>query len=99
IVSHKEEGALFKNTINIRKWFYQYNLSKIGKPVDRTEWGMSPQTVNAYFNSSNNEIVFPAAILQAPFYDFRADAAVNFGGIGAVIGHEVSHGFDDSGSQ
>ncbi len=99
IVSHKEDGALFKNNINIRKWFYEYTLTKIGKPVDRSEWGMSPQTVNAYFNSSNNEIVFPAAILQAPFYDFRADAAVNFGGIGAVIGHEVSHGFDDSGSQ
>lgn len=99
IVSHKEEGALFKNRMNIRKWSFEYNLNKIGKPVDRLEWGMSPQTVNAYFNSSNNEIVFPAAILQPPFYDFRADAAVNFGGIGAVIGHEVSHGFDDSGSQ
>ena len=74
-------------------------FNKIGKPVDRTEWGMSPQTVNAYFNSANNEIVFPAAILQYPFYDYRSDAAVNFGGIGAVIGHEVSHGFDDSGSQ
>lgn len=98
IVSHKEDGALFKNSLNIRKWYYDYNLSKIGKPVDRSEWGMSPQTVNAYFNPSNNEIVFPAAILQAPFYDFRADAAVNFGGIGAVIGHEVSHGFDDSGA-
>lgn len=99
IVSHTEDGALFRNRMNIRKWLYEYNLNKIGKPVDRTEWGMSPQTVNAYFNSSNNEIVFPAAILQSPFYDFRADAAVNFGGIGAVIGHEVSHGFDDSGSQ
>lgn len=73
-------------------------FNKIGKPVDRTEWGMSPQTVNAYFNPSNNEIVFPAAILQYPFYDYRADAGVNFGGIGAVIGHEVSHGFDDSGA-
>lgn len=99
IVSHTADGSLFQNRMNIRKWSYEYNLNKIGKPVDRTEWGMSPQTVNAYFNSSNNEIVFPAAILQPPFYDFRADAAVNFGGIGAVIGHEVSHGFDDSGSQ
>lgn len=98
IVSHTEDGALFKNRMNISKWHYERNLNKIGKPVDREEWGMSPQTVNAYFNPSNNEIVFPAAILQAPFYDFRADAAVNFGGIGAVIGHEVSHGFDDSGA-
>lgn len=73
-------------------------FDKIGKEVDRTEWAMSPQTVNAYFRPSNNEIVFPAAILQYPFYDYRADAAVNFGGIGAVIGHEISHGFDDSGA-
>src|SRR5690606_28199400 len=99
IFSHTEDGALFKNQMNLRKWRYEYMFSKIGKPVDSTEWGMSPQTVNAYFNSSNNEIVFPAAILQYPFYDYRADAAVNFGGIGAVIGHEVSHGFEDSGSQ
>src|SRR5690606_35084994 len=99
IVSHNEDGALFKNQMNLRKWRYDYMFNKIGKPVDRTEWGMSPQTVNAYFNSANNEIVFPAAILQYPFYEYRADAAVNFGGIGAVIGHEVSHGFDDSGSQ
>ena len=99
IVSHNEDGALFKNQMNLRKWRYDYMFNKIGKPVDRTEWGMSPQTVNAYFNSANNEIVFPAAILQYPFYDYRSDAAVNFGGIGAVIGHEVSHGFDDSGSQ
>ncbi|MBA5628518.1 M13 family metallopeptidase [Moheibacter lacus] len=98
IVSHDEEFALFKNQMNLRKWRYDYMFNKIGKPVDRTEWGMSPQTVNAYFNPSNNEIVFPAAILQYPFYDYRADAAVNFGGIGAVIGHEVSHGFDDSGA-
>lgn len=98
IVPHTEEAALFKNHMNLRKWRYDYMFNKIGKPVDRTEWGMSPQTVNAYFNPSNNEIVFPAAILQYPFYDYRADAAVNFGGIGAVIGHEVSHGFDDSGA-
>lgn len=98
IMPHNTDGALFKNRMALRKWHYEYSFNKIGKPVDRTEWGMSPQTVNAYFNPSNNEIVFPAAILQYPFYDYRADAAVNFGGIGAVIGHEVSHGFDDSGA-
>jgi putative endopeptidase len=74
-------------------------LNKIGKPVDRTEWGMTPPTVNAYNNSSMNEIVFPAGILQPPFYDPKADDAVNYGGIGAVIGHEITHGFDDHGSQ
>lgn len=99
IISHTEKNALYQNVLNLRKWRYDYNFNKIGKPVDRSEWGMSPQTVNAYFNPSNNEIVFPAAILQYPFYDYRADAAVNFGGIGAVIGHEVSHGFDDSGAR
>lgn len=98
IVSHNEDAALFKNYLNLKEWRYNYMFTKIGKPVDREEWGMSPQTVNAYFSPSNNEIVFPAAILQYPFYDYHADAAVNFGGIGAVIGHEVSHGFDDSGS-
>ena len=74
-------------------------INKIGKPVDRTEWGMSPQTVNAYYNPSMNEIVFPAGILQPPFFDFKADDAVNYGGIGVVIGHEISHGFDDQGSK
>ncbi|HKM90190.1 MAG TPA: M13 family metallopeptidase [Candidatus Acidoferrales bacterium] len=74
-------------------------LAKIGKPVDRTEWGMTPPTVNAYYSSSMNEIVFPAGILQPPFYDPHADDAVNYGGIGAVIGHEISHGFDDQGSK
>lgn len=80
---------------------FEYNraLAKLGKPVDRTEWGMTPQTVNAYYNPPKNEIVFPAAILQPPFFDANADAAVNYGGIGAVIGHEISHGFDDQGSQ
>lgn len=77
----------------------QRQLQKLGMPVDRTEWGMSPQTVNAYYNSRQNEIVFPAAILQPPFFNAKADDAVNYGGIGAVIGHEISHGFDDSGSQ
>jgi putative endopeptidase len=83
----------------VAMWNYKDNLSKIGEPVDKTEWGMSPQTVNAYFNPLYNEIVFPAAILQPPFYDYKADDAVNYGGIGAVIGHEISHAFDDSGSR
>ncbi|HZV86055.1 MAG TPA: M13 family metallopeptidase [Candidatus Binatus sp.] len=78
---------------------YARQLGKIGKPVDRTEWGMTPPTVNAYYNDSMNEIVFPAGILQPPFYDPNADDAVNYGGIGAVIGHEISHGFDDQGSK
>jgi putative endopeptidase len=78
---------------------FQRRLEKIGKPVDRTEWGMTPPTVNAYNNSSMNEIVFPAGILQPPFYDPKADDAVNYGGMGAVIGHEITHGFDDHGSE
>ena len=75
------------------------NLAKIGKPIDRDEWFMTPQTVNAYYNPGMNEIVFPAAILQPPFFDADADPAVNYGGIGAVIGHEIGHGFDDQGSK
>ena len=82
-----------------RAFNYRYLLDKIGKPVDKTEWGMTPQTVNAYYNATKNEIVFPAAILQAPFFDAKADPALNYGGIGAVIGHEMMHGYDDSGSQ
>jgi predicted metalloendopeptidase len=78
---------------------YARQLAKIGKPVERTEWGMTPPTVNAYYSSSMNEIVFPAGILQPPFYNPNADDAVNYGGIGAVIGHEISHGFDDQGSK
>ncbi|PPU97003.1 peptidase [Xanthomonas hyacinthi] len=78
---------------------YTYNLGKIGKPVDKTEWGMTPQTVNAYYNPLQNEIVFPAAILQPPFFDPTADDAFNFGGIGAVIGHEMTHGYDDQGAR
>ena len=74
-------------------------IAKLGEPIDRDEWGMTPQTVNAYYNPLMNEIVFPAAILQPPFFNFEADDAVNYGGIGAVIGHEISHGFDDQGSQ
>ncbi|WP_380936470.1 M13 family metallopeptidase [Sphingobacterium bambusae] len=92
-------SSLFDNIKGISRWSFQENLAKQGKPVDKTEWGMTPQTVNAYYSPLFNEIVFPAAILQVPFYDYKADAAVNFGGIGAVIGHELSHGFDDSGSQ
>ncbi len=78
---------------------WEYDLSRLNDPVDKTEWGMTPQTVNAYYNSANNEIVFPAAILQAPFFDPDADPAVNYGGIGGVIGHEIGHGFDDQGSK
>jgi putative endopeptidase len=74
-------------------------LNKLGKPIDREEWGMTPQTINAYYNPEMNEIVFPASILQPPFFDAKADDAVNYGAIGAVIGHEISHGFDDQGAQ
>ena len=94
-----EGGSYFENTINLSKWNFKKGIDKLYKPVDKTEWGMSPQTVNAYFNPSYNEIVFPAAILQPPFYNYQADEAVNYGGIGAVIGHEISHGFDDSGAR
>ena len=99
VESPSQGATLYSNLQNVSAWQYQKNLDKVGKPVDKTEWGMTPQTVNAYYNGSNNEIVFPAAILQPPFYNPKADAAVNFGGIGAVIGHEISHGFDDSGSR
>lgn len=99
IISEAKGGSLYKNLQNITEWQYNKDLAKIGKPVDKTEWGMTPQTVNAYYNPVNNEIVFPAAILQPPFFNPNADAAINFGGIGAVIGHEMSHGFDDSGAQ
>ena len=88
-----------QNVLNASAFEYNYNMSKLGKPVDKTEWGMTPQTVNAYYNPGFNEIVFPAAILQFPFFDFNADDAVNYGGIGAVIGHEMTHGFDDQGAQ
>ena len=94
-----KEGSYFKNMMNVNKWMMKETMDKIGEPVDKSEWFMPPQTVNAYYNPSYNEIVFPAAILQPPFYDYKADAAVNYGGIGAVIGHEISHGFDDSGSR
>ncbi|MBZ4035722.1 M13 family metallopeptidase [Flavobacterium sp. 17A] len=94
-----EGGTYFDNMKNLSKWEFKESVEKLSKPVDKTEWGMSPQTVNAYYNPSYNEIVFPAAILQPPFYNYQADEAVNYGGIGAVIGHEISHGFDDSGAR
>ena len=99
IQSPEEGGSYFQNMLNAQKWRVAENMADLGEPVDKTEWFMSPQTVNAYYNPRYNEIVFPAAILQPPFYDYKADAAVNYGGIGAVIGHEISHGFDDSGAR
>ncbi|MFP9112849.1 M13 family metallopeptidase [Flavobacterium sp. RHBU_3] len=99
IAAPEKGGTYFSNSVNIAKWSWKEDVAKLKKPVDKTEWGMAPQIVNAYFNPSYNEIVFPAAILQPPFYDYRADEAVNYGGIGAVIGHEISHGFDDSGAR
>ncbi|MCC4604145.1 peptidase [Xanthomonas campestris pv. badrii] len=87
------------NALAVQEFNYKWNLSKIGKPVDRTEWGMSPQTVNAYYSPLQNEIVFPAAILQPPFFDPNAPEEMNYGGIGAVIGHEMTHGYDDQGSR
>jgi predicted metalloendopeptidase len=87
------------NVTRARAFEYERNLAKLGKPVDRDEWGMTPQTVNAYYNPTLNEIVFPASVLQPPFFDPGADDAVNYGAIGTVIGHEISHGFDDEGSQ
>ena len=90
---------LFGNTERAGQFQWQYQLNRLNQPVDKDEWGMTPQTVNAYYNSANNEIVFPAAILQPPFFDPDGDAAVNYGGIGGVIGHEIGHGFDDQGSK
>ncbi len=89
--------SYWENLMAVRNFNYKKNLSEIGKPVDRTEWGMSPQTVNAYYSPNNNEICFPAGILQPPFFFAEGDDAVNYGGIGAVIGHEITHGFDDQG--
>lgn len=91
------KDSYFENCINANRFNYLYNLSRIGKPVERERWGMSPQTVNAYYSSNMNEIVFPAGILQPPFFFAEGDDAVNYGGIGVVIGHEMTHGFDDQG--
>jgi putative endopeptidase len=90
---------LVGNRTRAQAFEYRRNIAKLGQPIDRDEWGMTPQTVNAYYNPERNEIVFPAAILQPPFFNVAADDAVNYGGIGGVIGHEISHGFDDQGSQ
>ncbi|WP_243041615.1 M13 family metallopeptidase [Dyella sedimenti] len=94
-----KQGDYYGNVMAAAKFNYQYDLAKIGKPTDRLEWGMTPQTVNAYYNPTDNTINFPAAILQPPFFYANGDDAINYGGIGAVIGHEASHGFDDEGSQ
>jgi putative endopeptidase len=94
-----DRNDYFGNLRSVGQWSYNDMVGRLGKPVDKTEWGMTPPTVNAYYNPVNNEIVFPAGILQFPFYDYKADDAVNYGGIGAVIGHEMTHGFDDQGRQ
>jgi len=93
------DDDFFGNIKRSDQWDYDYMVSQFGKPVDRTRWGMTPPTVNAYYSPVNNEIAFPAGILQFPFFAFSADDAINYGGIGAVIGHEMTHGFDDSGRQ
>ncbi len=92
-------SSFYNNAVFANEFEFRRDLGKIGKPLDRSEWGMTPPTVNAYYNASMNEIVFPAGILQPPFYDPQADDAFNYGGIGAVIGHEMTHGFDDKGAQ
>lgn len=94
-----DRNNYFQNLIECSEYEYQYQVNKVGKPVDRNEWGMTPSTVNAYYNPTFNEIVFPAGILQFPFFDPNADDAINYGGIGMVIGHEMTHGFDDQGAQ
>lgn len=94
-----EKDSYWENNKRANAWGYQEMLAKIGKPVDKDEWLMSPQTVNAYYNPTTNEICFPAAILQPPFFDMEADDAFNYGAIGVVIGHEMTHGFDDQGRQ
>ena len=99
IVKAPESASYFANAVNAARFQVEEDLAKLGKPVDKKEWIMTPQTVNAYYNPLFNEIVFPAGILQPPFYNYRADEAVNYGGIGSVIGHEISHAFDDQGSQ
>ena len=92
-------GDHYGNVLRAQEWAYQQELAKLARPVDKKEWGMTPQTVNAYYSPTTNEIVFPAARLQPPFFQLNADDAINYGAVGGVIGHEISHGFDDSGSQ
>jgi putative endopeptidase len=94
-----DRNDFYNNVKKAAMWQYQFMLSRLGKPVDKTQWGMTASTVNASYSASNNDITFPAGILQFPFFDFGADDAVNYGGIGAVIGHEITHGFDDQGRQ
>jgi putative endopeptidase len=94
-----DRGDFFGNAMSVKAHDTKERLGKLSKPVDKTEWGMTPPTVNAYYNPTNNEIVFPAGILQFPFFNVNADDAINYGGIGMVIGHEMTHGFDDQGSQ
>ena len=94
-----KEDEYLGNILRSNKFEFSYNMNKVGKPVDRTEWGMTPQTINAYYDPSKNEIVFPAAILQPPFFNRNADDAINYGAIGMVIGHEMTHGFDNTGRQ
>jgi putative endopeptidase len=94
-----DRSAYFENVQSLNQNDYQYQLAKLNRPVDRTEWGVTPATVTAYYDPSQNEIVFPAGILQFPYFDFSADDAINYGGIGMVIGHEMTHAFDDQGAQ
>src|SRR5690606_24592936 len=94
-----ERGDHMGNLRRAIAWNWQQDVDKLGGPIDRTEWGMTPQTVNAYYSPTKNEIVFPAARLQPPFFQLNADDAINYGAVGGVIGHEISHGFDDKGSQ
>jgi putative endopeptidase len=91
--------SYYSNSVNAQNFRFNRMISKLGKPIDRTEWGLTPQTINAYYSAQKNEIVFPAAIMQPPFFNADADDAVNYGAIGAVIGHEITHGFDDQGSR
>jgi putative endopeptidase len=94
-----DRGKYFENLVSSAKNEYQYQINKVGKKVDKTEWQMTPPTINAYYNPTFNEIVFPAGILQFPFFDPNSDDAINYGGIGMAIGHEMTHGFDDQGAQ
>ncbi|POY36248.1 peptidase M13 [Solitalea longa] len=96
---HISRTSYFGNVLECNRYDFNYMVNKLGKPVNKAEWGMSAPTINAYYNPMVNEIVFPAGILQSPFFDFNADDAVNYGGIGCVIGHEMTHGFDDQGRQ